>query len=97
MLEQRLFSKFFESDENGPVDPGFRLGTQASVVNVKFIGSNGATTNPESTWSSNLSFECTSSYPYIDGIATNRPIVSLGQLGKAILNIMPDIKNNVNI
>lgn len=61
MLEQRLDSKF----HNG-------ANALASPVNIKFIGPNGATVKPENTFSSNLSFEATSSLPYFDGTVRNR-------------------------
>lgn len=61
MLEQRPDGKF----HNG-------LSVLASPVNVRFIGPNGATVKPENTFSSNLSFEATSSLPYFDGTVRNR-------------------------
>ncbi len=61
MLEQRVDSKF----HNG-------FGVLSSPINVKFIGPKGSTVKPENTYSSNLSFEATSSLPYFDGIVRNR-------------------------
>ncbi len=61
MLEQRPDGKF----HNG-------VTVLAAPVNVKFIGPNGSTIKPENTFSSNLSFEATSSLPYFDGTVRNR-------------------------
>jgi hypothetical protein len=61
MLEQRNDSKFHDG-----------LSVLPSPVNVKFIGPNGSTVKPENTFSSNLSFEATSSLPYFDGTVRNR-------------------------
>ncbi len=61
MLEQRLDAKFHNGSS-----------VLASPVNIKFIGTNGATVKPENTFSSNLNFEATSSLPYFDGIVRNR-------------------------
>jgi hypothetical protein len=61
MLEQRQDGKFY----NGSV-------VVVSPVSVKFIGPNGNTVKPENTFSSNLSFEATSSLPYFDGSVRNR-------------------------
>lgn len=61
MLEQRLDSKFHDG-----------LSVLSAPVKVQFIGPKGATVRPENTFSSNLSFEATSSLPYFDGIVRNR-------------------------
>lgn len=61
MLEQRLDSKFHDGQN-----------ILSSPIKVQFIGPNGTTVRPENTFSSNLSFEATSSLPYFDGSARNR-------------------------
>jgi hypothetical protein len=61
MLEQRLDAKFHNGSN-----------ILASPINVKFIGPSGNTVKPENTYSSNLSFEATSSLPYFDGSVRNR-------------------------
>ena len=96
MLEQRLDSKYFESPENGPVDPDFQQGMKDAVVNVKFLNpNNGRSTPPDTTWSSNLSFECTSSMPYFDDISTNRPKINPALLNRSIINLSTDGNGNV--
>ena len=73
MLEQRLDSKFFETQ-------GFTfLGTQGGTIGelpapiqVKFLNSKGESIPPEQTFSSNLDFAATSSLPYFDGNVRNR-------------------------
>jgi hypothetical protein len=97
MLEQRPNAKFYETPENGPSDPNFIQGTKDAVVNVKFLDPTGRTTLPENTWSSNLSFECTSSMPYFDDISTNRPAVNVATLNKAVLNLNLDNNGNVTV
>jgi hypothetical protein len=61
MLEQRLDAKFHDGHT-----------ALASPVRVQFIGPKGTTISPENTFSSNLSFEASSSLPYFDGIVRNR-------------------------
>jgi len=70
MLEQRPYTKFFQ-----PVDtPDGSAGVQNSPIHVTFIDNNGKLTDPINTWSQNLSTEATSSLPYFDGVARNRPL-----------------------
>lgn len=68
MLEQRLDAKFFvnASDENKA------SGVLTSPILIKFVDSAGSIVAPETTYSSNLSFEATSSLPYFDGTVRNR-------------------------
>jgi hypothetical protein len=95
MMEQRPYTKYYESPENGPVDPNFQQGVKQAVVTVEFISSDGRLTDPNNTWSSNLDFECTSSFPYIDEIATNRPTVNVLALNKHILSFRQDVFGNL--
>lgn len=79
MLEQRQDTKFFQT-----VDEAERIGRRllatkknlsyasTAVVNVKFLNSSGSRMRPEETYSSNLSFEATSSLPFFDGQVRNR-------------------------
>ena len=53
MLEQKLFTKFHNA----------KTGAADGVVTVQFLDSRGNKTNPENTWSQNLSVEATSSMP----------------------------------
>ncbi len=80
MLEQRLDAKFYDSDEI-PVYGG-TIGVRTGPVQVKFYNFSGSLTDPLRTLSSNLSFEATSSMPFADGHATNRP-----EFDYSILNI----------
>lgn len=68
MLEQRLDAKFFvnASEENNA------SGVLTSPILIKFVDSAGSIVAPETTYSSNLSFEATSSLPYFDGDVRNR-------------------------
>lgn len=61
MLEQRIDAKFYDGKS-----------VLTSPVKVQFVNSKGATLNPQNTFSSNLSFEASSSLPYFDGNVRNR-------------------------
>lgn len=61
MLEQRLDTKFYDG-----------ASVLSSPVKVQFVGPRGSTVKPENTFSSNLSFEASSSLPYFDGTVRNR-------------------------
>lgn len=79
MLEQRQDTKYFLT-----VDEAERAGSRVStgrknqayagtgIVNVKFLNVSGSLVRPEETFSSNLSFEATSSLPFFDGEVRNR-------------------------
>jgi hypothetical protein len=84
MLEQRLDAKFFDevglsSDGN----PGSATGVKDGPVQVKFYDQSGKITDGLKTLSSNLSYEATSSMPYADGLARNRPTYDFSQLNIA--------------
>ena len=64
MLEQRLDTKFY--------DMSAKI-LKTAAVEVRFYDRSGIITDPLRTLSSNVSFEATSSFPYTDGIARNRP------------------------
>lgn len=66
-LEQRLDTKFFSTAR---VPSGEVL---LGPVQVRFVDRNGKNTDPYKTLSSNMSLEVTSSLPYFDGVARNRP------------------------
>jgi hypothetical protein len=97
MLEQRLFSKYYQSSENKPTDLDFKEGLQHAVVSVKFISPDGKLTKPENTWSSNLSTECTSSVPYFDDRSTNRPPINIKTLNKNIVSFGSDAAGNITL
>lgn len=65
MLEQRMDTKFFSTTKNENV-------LLSSPVRVFFSASNGSKKPYQTTNSSNMSFEATSSIPYFDGIFKNR-------------------------
>jgi hypothetical protein len=97
MLEQRPFTKYYQSPENDPVDPNFIQGVQHAPVTVKFLSSDGRLTPPANTASSNLSFECTSSFPYFDGDARNRSPIIQGTLNTNIVNVRQDLAGNITL
>lgn len=74
MLEQRLFSKFYDTvglaaDGSKTINPN----QTDAVVSIKFVEpTTNSLTNPYFTWSSNMSIAATSSVPYFDGQARNR-------------------------
>ena len=97
MLEQRPNAKYYESPENGPVDPNFQQCLKNAVVRVKFVSPDGKTTDPLNTWTSNLSFECTSSLPFFDGVSTNRPVVNVATLDQRIIAFNQDRFGNLSL
>jgi len=97
MLEQRPYAKYYQSPENAPSDPHFRQGTQPGVITVKFIGTGGRLTDPANTWSNNLSFECTSSFPYIEDTPTSRNAINVQTLNQSITTITQDPQGNITL
>jgi hypothetical protein len=81
MLEQRLDAKFYnESKTSTNGQPVALAGVKDSPVQVRFYDRNGNFTDPLLTLTSNLSFEATSSMPYTDGVARNRPAINYSNL-----------------
>ncbi len=74
MLEQRIFTKLYDDRPEGTKS------ALPSPVQVSFLDRSGNKTDPSYTLSSNLSFEATSSYPYSDGVARNRPEFDMSTL-----------------
>ncbi len=98
MLEQRPNGKFYQSPEKNPNTPNFRQGASTAVVQVDFVDpASGRLTDPENTWSSNINFECTSSFPFFDGVPTNRPIILPTTLNLHPNTILRDRFNNIRI
>jgi hypothetical protein len=85
MLEQRPFTKFYQTAVNKPDVLNFQEGTTPAPVTVKFVDANGRLTKPENTWSQNLSFEATSSVPYFDGETRNRGAINTDVLNTKII------------
>jgi hypothetical protein len=86
MLEQRPYSKF---SVNGKASP--------SPITVRFVTPSGQSTRPENTWSSNLSFEATSSVPYFDGVSRNRNDINTNTLNQGIITFSADSGGNVTL
>lgn len=77
MLEQRTYTKYYMntpsvSHTHHGIGSSATQYVAEAVVNVKFVNRENEAVQPDHTLSSNLSFEATSSLPYIDGKATNR-------------------------
>lgn len=85
MLEQRPYTKYYQTAENNPGIENFRQGTTPAAVTVKFVDAAGKLTRPENTWSQNLSFEATSSVPYFDGETRNRQPINTNTLNANII------------
>jgi hypothetical protein len=81
MLEQRVFTKFFEEDGSG----GFRY--SEPPVTVRFVDDLDRTIDPLKTWSQNITRDASSSLPFFDGISNNRPEVDINNLGKTIVTL----------
>lgn len=85
MLEQRPYTKYYQTAENNPDIENFRQGTTPAAVTVKFVDAAGKLTKPENTWSQNLSFEATASVPYFDGETRNRSPINTNTLNANII------------
>ena len=70
ILEQRPFAKFYQAEDTLDAKKGIMTGP----VTVLFFNASGSYVDPVTTASQNLSNEATSSLPYFDGEARNRPI-----------------------
>lgn len=98
MLEQRPYTKFYQLAENATSVENFHQGVQPAAVTVTFLDpSSGRLTAPNNTWSSNLHFECTSSVPYFDGLALNRPTITPDNLNLAPNVVKQDGQGNIHI
>ena len=96
MLEQRPYTKFYQSPEGSANVPNFQQGVQPAAVTVTFLDpSSGRLTSPTNTWSSNLHFECTSSMPFFDGIILNRPTITPANLNLHPSGIKSDTFGNI--
>jgi hypothetical protein len=82
MLEQRLNTKVVSDSK-----------VSTSPVSVRFVTQNGVLTNAENTWSSNLSFEVTSSVPYFDGETRNRNDINVNTINQGIVTFNNDNGN----
>lgn len=80
MLEQRHYTKFYNEEKSQ---------SSQGCVTIRFVDALGKTTNPERTWSQNLSLEATSSVPYFDGEVRNRSTVDLNVLNSHIITLGP--------
>lgn len=92
MLEQRLTTKFFIQNTQSKKDS-----INYSPVNVRFVDANGSITEPENTSSNNLSYEVTSSTPYIDGINRSRNIINKNTQNAGIVSFKADRFGNVSL
>lgn len=97
MLEQRPYTKFFRTEGSDQTSTAFQPGEQPAAVTVNFIDSTGRLTAAENTWSNNLSFECTSSLPFFDGMSLNRPTVVPQNLNLHPNVVRQDSRGNIHI
>lgn len=95
MLEQRPYAKLFITNDPALPNTNRQQGQTVGVVSVKFVDQAGKVTNPENTWSFNLSIEATSSMPYFDGLAMNRPAINLNTLNTNVVTISQDEMSNI--
>jgi len=87
-FRQKSYGQFRDMLEQRPMTAYHTGKTKiASPVSVKFVDATGKITNPENTWSQNLSLEATSSVPYLDGVARNRPSISIKALNAGVTMI----------
>lgn len=83
MLEQRLYTKYYQATDSSIS----KIGPLQGPVSVKFVDSLGNNSNPINTWSSNQSYEATSSLPYFDDVGRNRPPIDVSLLNQTIFSI----------
>src|SRR5690606_33218204 len=94
MLEQRPFTRYFKVGVRG-LDA--QEGVMAGPVKVRFVDSDLTPTAPENTQSSNLDAFATSSVPFFDGEARNRPVVNPGALNASILSLSAFDNQNLEL
>ncbi len=97
MLEQRLYTKLYIMNDTTLPTNNTQQGETVGVVNVKFVDKFGNLTKPENTWSFNLSLEATSSMPYFDGVAVNRPTINTNTLNQSIISLKSDNFGNISL
>jgi hypothetical protein len=93
MLEQRPFTKYYQATDTADN----KAGVLRSAVQVTFVDSQGRITPPENTWSQNLSTEATSSMPYFDGQAVNRPDPNPAALNQSIITFTSNVFGNLTV
>lgn len=94
LLEQRLFTTCYNVPEK---NSNKKEGVQLGPVVVKFIDAAGALTNPENTSAHNLNIYSTSSLPYFDGLALNRPSINQSTQNTNIITVGSDEFNNIDV
>lgn len=102
MLEQRLDSTFYTLPRDEITNVKRKVKKAKNVLNgpvsVRFINPiTNTITQPDATWSSNLSQFATSSLPYFDDIATNRPEINESTLNLSVATLESDQNNNVTL
>lgn len=98
MLEQRLDTKFY--NENSTVFSAGDSKQQSlrdAPVKIRFVDKDGTNVAPDATWSSNLSFEATSSLPYFDGEARNRPAIVVSAMNTSVVQLTTDEFGNFTV
>lgn len=91
MLEQRPYTKYYTIEDSamsmGVKSTKEKTNVLDGPISVRFVDSSGNTTSPELTWSQNLSFEVTSSFPYLDGEFRNRSEIDISTLNQSTVLI----------
>ena len=81
MLEQRPYTKNLDTTRGGDVS------MDSGPVSVKFVDYMCRTTDPLNTWAQNITFDASSTLPYFDGEARNRPPIDPSILGRTYIPI----------
>ncbi len=98
MLEQRPYGKFYQTPDNRETAVNLQSTLMPGPVTVTFVDQvSNRLTAAENTWSSNLHFECTSSLPFFDGTATNRPLFDPNVVNLDIDVIKHDLNGNISL
>jgi hypothetical protein len=95
MLEQRIYTRIFLAN------PDKTISTTSEVndgpITVKFVDSNDNLVDPQNTQSQNLSLHATSSLPYFDLQARNRPEFNLQLTNLGLINVALDALGNITV
>ncbi len=95
MLEQRIYTRIFHTNPNRTISTTSEVND--GPITVKFVDSNDNLVDPQNTQSQNLSLHATSSLPYFDLQARNRPEFNLQLTNLGLINVALDALGNITV
>jgi len=96
VFEQRIDTKYY-FDPDLAVFPAFSPAVSLPVVSVLFLDADGNNTDPAHTWSQNLSYACTSSFPFFDNETRDRPDINPSMLNTSLVTVNADMFVNQDV